>query len=276
MSNVFVSLPALAGNGPGAAVDVSAFGTAKTITVEGSAGFIGIEISNDAGHANWTPIAQFRSNGVQLVEVACHWMPTGAASTVTGPAGTAGATGSTGATGISGVGTVHVDASTIFGDGSVGLPLNAKALSSVAGRVDTASGIGGLTIVAQSAGGLTMTSNSGAMLISTAGATGPAEPITINGSGAVTIEGGGVVQLGNSGTTTQVDGATISVQAITDLALGANGTAGIELNGNSMGFNGASPVTKPNVTGSRAANPALGSLCAALASLGLITNSTTT
>lgn len=540
MSNVFVSLPAIAGNGPGAAVDVSAFGTAKTITVEGSAGFIGIEVSNDGSHANWTPVLQFRADGVQSIEVACHFMrtnttnfaaggsaanveaggvgegtlfaaliapagngqgagvdtstlgsfktvqvageftgalqilvsedegttyqtiatfhnpgiqsfdpvicdhmrvtrngvpavkpgsaptifvaavqtaaggatgpqgstgptgpsggptgptgaqgvtgpgggptgslgptgpqgvagptgptgatgaastvtgptgvaganggtgntgptgaastvtgptgaagtagaagatgpsvtgPTGAASTVTGPAGAvgatgpagvagatgptgaagaggaAGATGANGATGATGpaTGTVTADQSTIFGNGapsgSGGTgPLNAKALSSVAGRVDTGSGVAGLTIVAQSAGGLTMTSNSGAMLISTAGATGPAETITINGSGTVTVEGGGIVQIGNSGTTTQVEGGTISIAATTDIGINASGTAQIELNGNNMGFNGATPVAKPNVTGSKAGNAALTSLCTALANLGLITNSTT-
>lgn len=41
-----------------------------------------------------------------------------------------------------------------------------------------------------------------------------------------------------------------------------------------MGFFGASPVGKPNVTGSRGGNAALASLCTALANLGLITNST--
>jgi hypothetical protein len=544
MSNVFLSLPAIAGNGPGAAVDVSAFGTAKTITVEGSHGFIGIEISNDAGHNNWAPVIQFRADGAQSIEVACHWMrtnttaytsggaasvevggvaegtlfdtlvapagnglgagvdtsalgsfktlqvagtfkgalnilvsedagetyqqvatfhnagiqnfdpliadfmkvgrngvplvnpggtplvfiaavqtqaggatgpigptgptgpssgptgptgaqgvtgpgggptgslgptgptgaqgvtgptgATGAASTVTGPTGTAGAngavgntgptgaagaastvTGPTGAAGTAGAtgpsvtgptgasstvtgptgpavtgpagvagptgpqgaagangaagatgptgsvgatgpatGTVSVDNSTVFGTGAAASPLNAKALSSVAGRVDTASGIAGLTIAAAGAGGLTMTSNSGAMLISTAGATGPAETITVNGSGNVLVESGGTttvtgggnpgVLVGGSGVFVEVQGGDVSISASSDLGLTTSGTAAIELTGNNMGFNGATPIAKPAVTGSRASGAALTSLLTQLANLGLITNSTTT
>lgn len=41
-----------------------------------------------------------------------------------------------------------------------------------------------------------------------------------------------------------------------------------------LGFLGASPVTRPAVTGSRGGNAALASLLTALANLGLITNST--
>jgi collagen type VII alpha len=552
MSNVFLSLPAVAANGPGAAVDVSAFGTAKTITVEGSAGFIGIEISNDGAHANWTPIGQFRADGAQSFDVACHWMrtnttnfavggaaaavevggvaegtlfatliapagngagagvdtstlgsfktiqvageltgalqilisedagatyqtvatfhnpgiqsldpliadfmkvtrngvpvvkpgsaptifvaavqtaaggatgpqgatgptgpsggptgptgsqgvtgpgggptgslgptgptgaqgaigptgntgaastvtgptgvaganggtgntgptgaastvtgptgaagtngtvgatgpsvtgPTGAASTVTGPAGaqgatgpagvagptgptgaagtagTAGAAGATGSTGATGpaTGTVTADQSTIFGNGassgSGGTgPLNAKALSSVAGRVDTGSGVAGLTIAAGSAGGLTMTSSAGDMLISTAGVTGPFD-ITINSGGTGLLESAGDLTVsagqdlhltGSGGITTDISigGAgigTATMSAIT-CSLGTAGTAALELTGNDMGFNGVPPVAKPNVTGSKAGNAALASLMTALANLGLVTNSTT-
>ena len=42
-----------------------------------------------------------------------------------------------------------------------------------------------------------------------------------------------------------------------------------------IGFLGAAPVSRQSVTGSRAGNAALASLCTALANLGLITNSTT-
>ena len=42
-----------------------------------------------------------------------------------------------------------------------------------------------------------------------------------------------------------------------------------------LGFYGASPAAKPTVTGSKAANPALTSLMTALATLGLVTDSTT-
>jgi hypothetical protein len=40
-----------------------------------------------------------------------------------------------------------------------------------------------------------------------------------------------------------------------------------------LGFFGATPVAKPNVTGSKGANAALTSLLTALASLGLLTDS---
>lgn len=45
--------------------------------------------------------------------------------------------------------------------------------------------------------------------------------------------------------------------------------------GNKLAFNGATPITKPTVTGSRGGNAALASLLTALATLGLITDSTT-
>lgn len=45
--------------------------------------------------------------------------------------------------------------------------------------------------------------------------------------------------------------------------------------GSSFGAMGATPVTRPNVTGSRGGNAALASLLTSLASLGLITDSTT-
>lgn len=62
---------------------------------------------------------------------------------------------------------------------------------------------------------------------------------------------------------------------------GATGTADrtpttiIEALGNKLAFNGATPITKPTVTGSRGGNAALASLLTALATLGLITDSTT-
>jgi hypothetical protein len=49
---------------------------------------------------------------------------------------------------------------------------------------------------------------------------------------------------------------------------------GLRFFGN-MGFNGAAAIAKPTVTGSRGGNAALASLLSALASYGLITNSTT-
>lgn len=62
-----------------------------------------------------------------------------------------------------------------------------------------------------------------------------------------------------------------------------NGTAGtfrdmklrnIELTGTLLGFYGATPATKPTATGSRGGNAALASLLTQLATLGLITDST--
>lgn len=62
---------------------------------------------------------------------------------------------------------------------------------------------------------------------------------------------------------------------------GASGTADrtpttiIEALGDKLAFNGATPINKPTVTGSRGGNAALASLLTALAQLGLITDSTT-
>jgi Na+/glutamate symporter len=50
-------------------------------------------------------------------------------------------------------------------------------------------------------------------------------------------------------------------------------SAGLSVTGN-IGFYGTAAQAKPTVTGSRGANAALTSLCTALATLGLITNST--
>lgn len=52
------------------------------------------------------------------------------------------------------------------------------------------------------------------------------------------------------------------------------GTKNLIING-AVGFNGATPLTKPTITGSKGANAALASLITALASYGLITDSTT-
>lgn len=49
----------------------------------------------------------------------------------------------------------------------------------------------------------------------------------------------------------------------------------IEWNATGLGFFGTAPIAKPTVTGSRSGNAALASLCAQLAALGLITDSTT-
>lgn len=56
---------------------------------------------------------------------------------------------------------------------------------------------------------------------------------------------------------------------------GARVTGDLDHDGTNVGFYGSAPVAKATVTGSRGGNAALASLLTALASLGLITNSTT-
>ncbi len=60
MANLFVNLPAPAGNGVGAAVDLSAFGATKTFIVSGSwarAPIVTIEMNDDPGQAgSWAPV----------------------------------------------------------------------------------------------------------------------------------------------------------------------------------------------------------------------------
>lgn len=55
--------------------------------------------------------------------------------------------------------------------------------------------------------------------------------------------------------------------------LQTNGTSRIKINGTGIGFFAATPAAKPAVTGSRGGNAALASLLTALATLGLITDS---
>lgn len=59
-----------------------------------------------------------------------------------------------------------------------------------------------------------------------------------------------------------------------DLLLAGQGTGGVRLFSN-VGFNNTAPIAKPTISGSRAANAALASLLTALASYGLVTDSTT-
>lgn len=61
----------------------------------------------------------------------------------------------------------------------------------------------------------------------------------------------------------------------TTLAIGPTGNMLIGYTGSAIGFMGAAAVTRPTVSGSRAGNAALDSLLTQLATLGLITNSTT-
>jgi hypothetical protein len=75
-TNLFKTLPTLSANGPGAAVDVSAMGAAKTINV-GSGGGVytpqtAIEASMD--NVNWQQVAQVKGPTKVSVMVACHYM----------------------------------------------------------------------------------------------------------------------------------------------------------------------------------------------------------
>jgi hypothetical protein len=56
---------------------------------------------------------------------------------------------------------------------------------------------------------------------------------------------------------------------------GSTGASAIGMSSNNLGFYGTFPISKPDVNGSRATGAALVSLLSALASLGLITDSTT-
>ena len=56
--------------------------------------------------------------------------------------------------------------------------------------------------------------------------------------------------------------------------ISCQGTGGLQFTSN-VSFNSATPIAKPTVSGAKASNAALASLIAALASYGLITDTTT-
>ena len=74
-------------------------------------------------------------------------------------------------------------------------------------------------------------------------------------------------------TFTTAAASTWNVAASTSLDFQYNGTSRIKVDGTGLGFFAATPAAKPTVTGSRGANAALASLLTALATLGLITDS---
>lgn len=64
MAQIFVNLPAPAGNGTGAPADMSAFGPLKTIAVSGGANCtVNVEMSNDAGAVFWAPVCTVGPTG---------------------------------------------------------------------------------------------------------------------------------------------------------------------------------------------------------------------
>lgn len=75
MANIFVNIPVPAANGAGAAVDMSAFGLSKTISVTGSfVASVTLEISNEAVPTSWAPLVTFnRPDGI-TIDAACIWM----------------------------------------------------------------------------------------------------------------------------------------------------------------------------------------------------------
>jgi hypothetical protein len=125
-------------------------------------------------------------------------------------------------------------------------------------------------------------------------------PLTIQGAASQTADlldvkdSGGArrLYLDNGGTLWVMGGGAggaIYGPSGSQLYMGINGTAYMYFNGanaitfftNAARFNGnvgffnTAPVAKPTVSGAKASNAALGSLLAALAALGLITDSTT-
>jgi len=78
MSNIYTSLPVPAGNGVGAAVDVSPLGALKTIVVVGTAQCtVNVEYNNDPAQlGSWQSAATIQNSGAQTVQVACRWMRT--------------------------------------------------------------------------------------------------------------------------------------------------------------------------------------------------------
>lgn len=70
-------------------------------------------------------------------------------------------------------------------------------------------------------------------------------------------------------------GANLNAASGQSLDLKTNGTSRIKMDGTGIGFFAATPAAKPTVTGSRGGNAALASLITALATLGLVTDSST-
>lgn len=73
-TNIFVNLPATAGNGSGAGVDTSRMGWIRTITVDDAfLGTVVIEVSLDGG-TTWAALCTFTNTGTQTVQVAAQQM----------------------------------------------------------------------------------------------------------------------------------------------------------------------------------------------------------
>jgi len=100
--------------------------------------------------------------------------------------------------------------------------------------------------------------------------------VFINQSAAVDIFSVSNAAVATFGNTTAHNRFTITPGSVSTnaIVLGQSGTGGVQVNGN-MGFNSTAPIARPTVTGAKASNAALASLLTALASYGLVTDSTT-
>jgi hypothetical protein len=104
-----------------------------------------------------------------------------------------------------------------------------------------------------------------------------------NGRGIVTSVSGGVVTgiaILEAPTAGTLPSNPVSTSSLQYTGAGQSAGSGLTLNltastATGLGFNGASPIAKPTITGSKGSNAALASLITALASYGLVTDSTT-
>lgn len=105
-----------------------------------------------------------------------------------------------------------------------------------------------------------------------------------SGTGFLTIGGSDGTDISNTGPNTfgmQINDDSTAGMQITEIGSGGivvdGGTSGLMLvpASGKLGFNGATPIVKRTVTGSRGGNAALASLLTALANLGLLTDSST-
>ena len=75
MANVFLSLPVPAGNGSGAAVNTSALGRVRTLTIDGEfESVLTLEIANDAAGTEFVPFVSTTNPGTTTFSVAARWM----------------------------------------------------------------------------------------------------------------------------------------------------------------------------------------------------------
>jgi len=75
MANLFVNLPAPAGNGAGAGTDVSAMGQVRTITVQDIfEGVVNIQFSNEGAGGPWATALTFANPGKKTINIAARFM----------------------------------------------------------------------------------------------------------------------------------------------------------------------------------------------------------